>query len=109
MVHSTTQEIARMTTIQSPFNEISTFILSPAVSKTLVVFIHKPVAKLPDFIDHGESPEILPYEICLLSATGTISIHTLTQEFYESALNYLSHIYESPPHDEDAETVLWEC
>jgi len=97
-----------MATVKSPFNEISTFILSPAVVYPLVVFLYRPVAKLPDFIDHGEPPDILPYEMCVLSAIGTISIYTMTEEFYDSALNYLTAIYGYSPIDE-GECVCWDA
>lgn len=95
-----------MASIKSPFNEISTFILSPAVVDPFAVFLWKPKDALPEFIDHGEPSEFLPYEMCVLSAIGTISIYTTTQVFYDSALNYLTAIYGSSPIDE-GECVGW--
>ena len=96
-----------METIESPFNEITTFILSPVVVKTLVVFLYKPKDTLPAFIDHGMSSDILPYEICVRPATGTVEIHTTTMDFYVKVFNYLTTIY-GVYDDDDDESVFWE-
>ena len=81
--------------IESPFDERSTFILSPLMTDDCSVFLYKPCA------------DDRSYEVTLSSA-GTIGVHVSTQELYEAALKYLSHIYGSKPHDEDHECVLWE-
>jgi hypothetical protein len=96
-----------MTSIQSPFNETTTFMLSPVVVKSLVVFLYKPTDKLPEFIDHGESPDLMPYEVCIRPASGTVGIYTTTMDFYVKAFNYLTEIY-GMYDDDDDECVFWE-
>lgn len=94
-----------MESIQSPFCPHATLLLGPVVTRGMSLFLYKPEAlsqKRAEYFVHG-----LPYEVCVKSAQGTISIDTRTEEFYQEAVAYLRRLY-SAYLDEDDECVIWE-
>ena len=96
-----------MKSLNNPFNETSTFLLSPLMASRMTVFLYKPEALTPEleaeFFQHNSS-----YELCFKENSGTIGIHTRDESFYQEALIYLFQLYSSKPQDEDHECVLWE-
>lgn len=95
-----------MESVKNPFNETSTFLLSPLMVSNMIIFLYKPEALTPEteaeFFQHESA-----YELSFKENSGTIAIHTRDESFYQEALIYLFKLYSSKPDDEDHQGVLW--
>jgi hypothetical protein len=84
----------------SPFNEITTHMLSPMIVKDQCIFLYSPAAR--------DGFEDTDYNVLAHLTQGTIGIHTATTEAYHQIFTYLTNLY-GPYHDDDEECIFWEC
>jgi hypothetical protein len=88
--------------MSSPFNEMTTFLLSPVMVKEQCIFLYRAGMGDQDFIATDDSYGVVAY-----LTQGTIGIHTATTKAYDEIVAYLTELY-GPFHDGDEECLIWE-
>ena len=107
IVNMTTMKSAHspIQSIQSPFDPLSTHLLSPVVAYGMTVYLYKPLGEQ----SQQSEPEYYQtaYDICVKSTRGYITIRTISETAYTEAVIYLCRAYRSVG-DENDEYILWE-
>jgi hypothetical protein len=89
--------------MSSPFNEMTTFLLSPMMAGKQCIFLYRAGMGDQSFVADYEAE----YNVVANLTMGTIGIHTATEQIYEVIVNYLTGLY-GPCHDSDDECLIWE-
>ena len=89
--------------MDSPFNEMTTFLLSPVLADKFAIFLYRAGMGDQSFVaDYGET-----HNVIVNPMLGMITIYTSTVEFYEAARDYLTDLYKEQGQDE-GECIGWE-
>ena len=88
--------------MSSPFNEITTHLLSPMMVSEQCIFLYRAGMGDQDFIATNDS-----YGVVAHLTHGHIAIVPATSKAYDEILAYLTELY-GPCHDGDEECLIWE-
>ena len=88
----------------SPFNEITTLLLSPMIAKDLVIFLYTAGEGDQSFVADYQTD----YDVVAQLSVGTITIHTATVAAFDKIYDYISGLYGVCDVNEEV-CLTWEC